>query len=80
MEAPAWKEYINRAVDSEGDEYQFPYGIYFGSKIEDTVKNRVGTVVGISDKLVHVAFEDPIRLRITSYSEECFDAGYCRLA
>ena len=59
---------------------KFPYGLYFGSKIRDSVKNRVGCVVGINDNYVLVAFEDEVEPQIVSAGSEFFENGYYSLA
>lgn len=102
MEAPAWKEYINDAVDHGaiehdfslvrgasmvaeerapyGKQMKFPYGIYFGSKIRDTVKEQVGCVVGIQQDYILVAFENGVEPRVMPVGAEGFDKGFFALA
>ena len=58
----------------------FPYGLYFGSKIKDSVKGRVGCVVGINDNYVLVAFENEIEPQIVAAGSEFFEKGYYTLA
>jgi hypothetical protein len=92
MEAPAWKEYIDSIVNTSSHDFiysdlnkaqvkfQFPYGISFGTKIKDTIKNRVGCVVGIQKEYILVAFEEKLEPQIMSVSEEFFERGYYMLA
>lgn len=58
----------------------FPYGIYFGTRIRNNMKNEVGCVVGIQDDYILVAFENGLEPRIMPVSEEMFDHGYFALA
>lgn len=60
--------------------YDFPYGIYFGSRIKDSVKKRVGCVVGIKDDYVLIAFEGDMDPQIISANAETFEKGYYSLA
>lgn len=60
--------------------HDFPYGIYFGSRIKDSVKNRVGCVVGIREDDILVAFEGEVEPQIVPASAECFKKGYYTLA
>lgn len=108
MEAPAWKEYIDYAVNrpsatryasqprsttymraaepstpyrsAQDMKYDFPYGIYFGSKIRDSVRNQVGCVVGINDRQIMVAFENEPEARIIPISAGSFENGRYSLA
>jgi len=59
--------------------YEFPYGIYFGSKIRDVDTNQVGCVVGFSDNLVFVALEENHQPRIITLSAKAFETGKYRL-
>lgn len=59
---------------------RFPYGLYFGSKIKDSVKGRVGCVVGFNGDYVLVAFEDEVEPQIVSAGSEFFEKGYYSLA
>lgn len=75
METPAWTQYIDNTVNyrssaksrlmvaeeptAYGTKQAFPYGIQFGTLIEDTVQHRVGSVVGVGKDYILVAFEDP---------------------
>ncbi len=55
------------AYEDEKKEHRFPYGIYFGSRIKDSVNNRVGCVIGIKEDTILVAFEgeqEPIVLKV----------------
>ncbi len=61
-------------------DYGFPYGIYFGSKIYDTVKKRVGCVVGILEDLILVAFEGKVKPDIIPMNSEFFEHGFSVLA
>ena len=108
MEAPAWKEYIDEAVNhtsgfgytmpsqnsrliraaeptipyrsAQDTKHNFPYGIYFGSRIRDSIRNQVGCVVGINDGYILVAFEGEDEPRIVPMGVEFFEKGYCTLA
>ena len=60
--------------------HSFPYGIYFGTRIRNNMKNEVGCVVGIQDDYILVAFENGLEPRIMPVSEEMFDHGYFALA
>lgn len=57
-------------------DYGFPYGIYFGSKIYDTVKKRIGCVVGILEDLILVAFEGEVKPDIIPMNSEFFEHGF----
>ena len=56
--------------------YAFPYGIYFGTKIKDTVKNQIRCVVGIQKNYILVAFEAGLEPRVMPVGEEGFERGY----
>lgn len=60
--------------------HDFLYGIYFGSHIKDTVKNRIGCVVGIKEDYILVAFEGDIDPQIVAAGAEPFEKGYYSLA
>lgn len=60
--------------------YDFPYGIYFGSRIKDSVKNRVGCVVGVKKDYILVAFEGDVEPHIVAAGVEFFEKGYYLLA
>ena len=60
--------------------HDFPYGIYFGSHIKDTVKNRIGCVVGVKEDYILVAFEDDMDPQIIPADAESFEKGYYSLA
>lgn len=60
--------------------HEFPYGIYFGSHIKDTVKNRIGCVVGVKEDYILVAFEDDMDPQIIPADAESFEKGYYSLA
>ena len=111
MEAPAWKQYIDYAVN-EGmhsrlsayqsalsptnngslmvaeetvqygseEKFCFPFGIYFGTKVKDFAKDRIGVVVGIQPKYILVAFEDELDPRIIAAGPEFFEKGYYAIA
>lgn len=92
METPEWTEYIDDTVYYRtsgretmmvaeepvvyGEKKDFPYGIYFGTLVEDLEKHRVGVVVGRSKDYILVAFEDEVRPRITPVGHELFENGY----
>lgn len=59
--------------------HDFPYGIYFASRIKDTVNNRVGCVVGIKKDFILVAFEGEVEPQIVSANAENFEKGYYML-
>jgi hypothetical protein len=66
---------------AEGKEYsinhnRFPYGIYVGSRIKNTVNNEIGYVVGINNEFVQVAFENGVKPLIVSAGKDFFDKGY----
>ena len=54
----------------------FPYGLYFGTKIRDLVKDRIGYVVGINEEYIWVAFEDKDKPIMMPARKEFFDEGY----
>ncbi len=58
----------------------FPYGIFFGSRIKDSVKDRVGCVVGIKEDYILVAFEGDVEPQIIPANAEFFENGYYSLA
>lgn len=58
------------------NEFVFPKGIHFGSKIKDYVNNRVGFVVGIKEKYILVAFDGNIAPHIVPAGPEFFTGGY----
>ena len=57
-------------------EKDFPFGIYFGTKIKDLKKNEVGYVVGISEDQIWVAFESGSEPRMVPANRDLFDKGY----
>lgn len=59
---------------------KFPYGLYFGSRIKDSVKGRVGCVVGIQEDYILVAFEGEIEPQIVPANSDFFEKGYYALA
>ena len=63
-----------------GKKHDFPYGIFFGSRIKDTVKNRIGCVVGIKEDYILVAFEGEVEPQIVPVKEDSFDKGFFSLA
>lgn len=60
--------------------YDFPYGIYFGSRIKDNEKNRIGCVVGVRDEYILVAFEGEVEPQIIAAGVEFFEKGHYTLA
>ena len=113
MEAPAWKQYIDYAVNEgmysrlsayqsalsmskdktnvvaetpvqygtkKNNQYDFPYGIHFGTKVRDYVKGRTGVVVGIQPDYILVAFESDLEPRIIPAGSEFFEKGYYAIA
>ncbi len=89
--APIWQKYILDRVlayakmingkDSKSVN-KFPDGIFFGTKIYDAVKERVGCVVGRSqsDEYILIAFEDKVQPQIISVAPEGFEKGYFEIA
>lgn len=69
------------AEESELDEYgssrstDFPFGIYFGTRIKDMNNNRVGCVVGIGEEHILVAFEDAEEPTVLYAYEDNFEDG-----
>ena len=113
MEAPAWKQYIDYAVNEgmysrlsayqsaltpsnagtlmvaeetvpygtkQKSQFDFPYGIHFGTKVKDYAKDRVGVVVGIQPEYILVAFENGLEPRIMAAGAEFFEKGYYAIA
>lgn len=66
--------FINLAEKSK-----FPYGLYFGSRVRDSVKNRIGCVVGIQDDCVHIAFEGDTEPQFVAAGPEFFEHGFYTL-
>ena len=60
--------------------YDFPYGLYFGSRIKDNEKNRIGCVVGVRDEYILVAFEGEVEPQIIAAGVEFFEKGHYTLA
>ena len=56
------------------------HGIYFGTRIKDTVKNRIGCVVGIKEDYILVVFEGDVEPQIVPAGAEFFEKGYYSLA
>jgi hypothetical protein len=56
-------------------ERKFPYGIYFGSRIKDIAKNRIGCEVCIKEDYNFVAFDGEDEPQIITVEMECFDKG-----
>ena len=54
----------------------FPFGIYFGTRVRDSVRNVVGCVVGIQEDSILVAFENGQEPRISTIKEEAFEQGH----
>ncbi|MBR3017110.1 MAG: AlwI family type II restriction endonuclease [Clostridia bacterium] len=79
MEAPAWKCFIDRAVDGDANSYSFPQGIYFGSMIYNTEKNSTGTVVGIRKDHILVAYEGEEKPFTVRYGADSFQRGFCKV-
>lgn len=59
---------------------KFPYGLYFGSRIKDSIRKRTGCVVGIGDDYIVVAFEGAVKPQIVAINSESFEEGYYSLA
>jgi len=57
----------------------FPYGLYFGTRVKDTAKDLIGCVVGLNDQYILVAFEDAVDPRIVPVGAEMFDMGYYKV-
>lgn len=70
MVAESNGEYISRRK-SKG----FPYGIYFGSRIKDTINARIGCVVGVRDDKILVIFEEDTIPQIIPAFGESFEKG-----
>lgn len=60
--------------------FKFPYGIYFGSRIKDSVKNRIGIVIGIYESYIVIAFEDEVNPQIIHAGPEFFEKGFYSIA
>ena len=80
MEAPAWKEYIESAVNAEESSYAFPHGIYFGSRIRNNTTGRIGTVIGIEGKSIMIAFENDMEPITDTVGIEFFKENFRALA
>lgn len=59
---------------------KFPYGIYFGSRVRDFVKGRIGCVVGIREDYILVAFEGNASPNVVPADSEFFEKGFYALA
>lgn len=109
MEAPAWKQYIDYAVNNERynlllgynseetnsitnsllvaegmeqygsiqkENYNFPYGIYFGTKVKDNSNGHIGVVVLIRPDFIEVLFEGEMEPKRRTIIPELFENGY----
>ncbi len=80
MDAPEWKQYIDRSVDNTDLKYHFSHGLLFGTLVRDNQKNRIGCVVGSNDTYILIAFEDAPEPQIMSISPEMFEHGLFSVA
>lgn len=58
----------------------FPFGIYFGTRVRDNVRNVVGCVVGIQEDSILVAFENGQEPQVVIVKEDEFAHGCFALA
>ena len=90
VNAPVWQQYIlNRVLmyaeklteQSIVETNKIPYGIFFGTKIYDTVKEQAGCVVGRgrSGEYVLIAFEGDVEPQIIAVGPEGFEKGYFKI-
>lgn len=72
--------FVEETIGSYGKEHKhnssFPYGIYFGTKIKDTINNRIGCVIGIQNDYILVAFENNLTPMIIPASVAFFEKGF----
>ena len=67
------------AID-DTEKYNFPYGIYFGTRIRDNIKGKTGYVVSIQREYILVAFENGIEPKLIPFTPESFKNGHCSIA
>lgn len=99
MEAPAWKQYIDKIVripplprlcrndaimvaenttNYGGDLFKnmdFPFGIYFGSRVRNLGDGRIGCVVDIRDEEIVVAFQGHEKPELVVVAKDGFESG-----
>lgn len=62
-------------LSTKNNRLQFPYGIYFGSKVKDQNSGRVGCVIKICDHNIYIAFQGEGTFEIEAVDEQSFATG-----
>lgn len=80
LDAPAWKQYIERTVNDIKLAVRIPLGVTFGTLVRNNQSNQIGCVIGINEKYILIAFEEQHEPQIVQVDTELFAQGHYSVA